>query len=212
MVKKIFIFIFCLGVFRFHLADISAPHIFESKVGQNISLTGNIVDEPEIKENNQRLIVETAEKESRTKILLSADFAEEFKYGDEISFEGKLKKPENFMTDQGKEFDYVNYLRKDGIFYVMDYPKTLIISRENGNFVKNTLFGTNSMFLSSSPVNSLQRLFYQILFNKEYPIILYKSRATRKSDAVCPGCGHNSTASKPTIFLRWKTRLRNFVT
>ena len=80
--------------------------------------------------------------------MLSANLDEEFKYGNKINFEGKLEKPENFITDQGKEFDYVNYLRKDGIFYVMSYPKIEIVSRGNGNFIKSALFYVKDKFLN----------------------------------------------------------------
>jgi len=50
-----------------------------------------------------------------------------------------LKKPENFITDQGKEFDYINYLRKDGILYVIGYPKLKLPHRGNGNFIRKCI-------------------------------------------------------------------------
>ncbi|KKP86640.1 MAG: ComEC/Rec2-related protein, competence protein ComEC [Parcubacteria group bacterium GW2011_GWC1_35_8] len=158
IIATIFVLAFCLGIFRFHAVDVPAPSIFESKVGQKVFLTGKIIDEPSIKENNQQLTVLMAPQglaldslKARpfpaTKILLSTSLDEDLKYGDEISFSGKLEKIENFITDQGKVFDYVNYLRKDGIFYVMGYPKIEIISRGNGNFIKNTLFFIKENFL-----------------------------------------------------------------
>ena len=118
------------------MVDISAPSVFGSQVSQKVVLSGEIIDEPSITENNQKLTVEIEKNENKTIVLLSANLDEEFKYGNKINFEGKLEKPENFITDQGKEFDYVNYLRKDGIFYVMSYPKIEIVSRGNGNFIK----------------------------------------------------------------------------
>src|SRR3989338_8258478 len=87
-----------------------------------VSMHGEIVDEPTMGENN-------------------------YKYGDIINFSGKLEKPENFITDQGKEFDYINYLRKDGIFYVISFPKVEIISRGNGNFIQAFLFSVKEKFL-----------------------------------------------------------------
>ena len=156
----IFILVFSIGIFRFQMVDVSAPSIFESQVGQKTSFSGEIIDEPTITENNQKLTVLLAPQglaleplkarpfPTKTKILLSANLDENYQYGDEINFEGTLKKPENFITDQGKEFDYVNYLRKDGIFYVMRYPKIEIISSDNGNFIKNALFYVKDEFLS----------------------------------------------------------------
>ena len=86
-------------------------------------------------------------KVEKTKILATVDFGEDFKYGDEVKFDGKLEKPENFITDQGKEFDYINYLRKDGIFYVINYANVEIISRDHGNKIKSTLFFIKNKFL-----------------------------------------------------------------
>jgi competence protein ComEC len=147
IIAGIFILVFCFGIFRFHITDVSAPAVFESQIGQKISLFGEIVDEPNIGENNQKLTVEMQKGKEKTGILLSVNLDQDFKYGDEINFEGKLEEPENFITDQGKEFDYVNYLRKAGIFYVMSYPKIEIISHGNGNPVKSALFYAKEKFL-----------------------------------------------------------------
>jgi competence protein ComEC len=144
---SIFVLVFCLGILRFQMVDIPAPNIFESQVGQKISLSGEIIDEPNIGENNQKLTVEARNGENKTEILLSTNLEEGYKYGDEINFSGKLAKPENFITDQGKEFDYINYLRQGGILYVMNYPKIEIVSRGNGNMVQNALFFAKEKFL-----------------------------------------------------------------
>jgi len=144
---SIFILTFCLGVFRFNMVDISAPSIFESQVGQKVTLSGEIIDEPSIKENSQQIIIEIKTGKEKVGILLSADLSEDYKYGDEINFSGKLEKPENFITDQGKEFDYINYLRKDGILYVMSYPTISIVSRGNGNVIQSVLFSIKDKFL-----------------------------------------------------------------
>ncbi|MES2023395.1 MAG: ComEC/Rec2 family competence protein [Patescibacteria group bacterium] len=159
IVASIFIITFSLGIIRFHIADEPAPYIYESQVGSSVEFSGEIIDEPSIKEKNISLTVLLAPQGSasglleakpfpaKTEILITTDFAGDYKYGDEINFKGKLEKPENFMTDQGKEFDYVNYLRKDGIFYVMKYPKIEVISRGHGNFLKNILFSAKEKFL-----------------------------------------------------------------
>lgn len=144
----IFILTFSLGILRFSTVDVSPPSIFESQVNQKVSLSGIIIDESSIAENNQKLIVEIKENKQKTKVLLSANLNQDFKYGDEIYFIGTLEKPENFTTDQGKEFDYVNYLRKDGIFYVMRYPSVEVISEGNGNFIKSILFSVKEKFLN----------------------------------------------------------------
>jgi competence protein ComEC len=161
IIASIFVLAFSFGIFRFHIVDKPAPYVFESEVGQKAALSGIIVDEPDTRETNQKLTIEVSGGEGKTKILASVNFSEDFKYGDEVSFEGKLQKPENFITDQGKEFDYVNYLRKDGIFYIMNYPNMEIVSRGNGSKVKSALFFVKEKFLEkinfviASPENLL---------------------------------------------------------
>jgi competence protein ComEC len=147
IIVSIFIIAFCFGIFRFHMVDAPAPGVFEEEVGRKASFTGEIIDEPDIRENNQKLIVETTTGEEKTKILVTVNFGEDFKYGDEVKFSGKLEKPENFITDQGKNFDYINYLRKDGIFYVMNYANVEIISRGHGSKIKSVLFSIKEKFL-----------------------------------------------------------------
>ncbi|MEX2028987.1 MAG: ComEC/Rec2 family competence protein [Candidatus Paceibacterota bacterium] len=146
IVTCIFILAFSLGIFRFHVVAVSAPAILESQVGQKVSTSGVIVDEPSITENNQKLTVRVDGLE--VKILVSARLDEEYTYGELITLSGTLNKPENFITDQGKEFDYVNYLRKDGVFYTMSYPQTEVISRGHGNPVKSALFTAKNVFLN----------------------------------------------------------------
>ncbi len=147
ILSSIFILTFCLGILRFQAVDVPASSIFESQVGQRVSFSGKIIDEPSVGENNQKITVQTISGKNQIRILLSASLGKDYKYGDEIKFEGVLKKPENFFTDQGKKFDYLNYLRKDGIFYVMNYPKIKTISQGNGNFIKSMLFSVKEKFL-----------------------------------------------------------------
>ena len=157
IVISIFILAFSLGILRFNYADAPAPVVFETRVGEKITFTGIIADEPNVRENNQHLTVKLPE----TKILVIAGLEENYKYGDEVKVAGRLQKPENFETDQGKLFDYVNYLRKDGILYTVIYPDTEIISRGHGNSLKRGLFFVKNKFLEkinltiTSPENLL---------------------------------------------------------
>lgn len=161
IIASIFVLAFCFGIFRFHMVDVPAPDVFESKVDQKVFLTGKIVDEPDIREDNQKLTIEILTPQGlaldslkarpfpvKTKILATVNLDEDFKYGDEVNFSGKLEKPENFITDQGKDFDYINYLRKDGVFYAMSYADVEVISRGNGNKIRSALFYVKDTFLS----------------------------------------------------------------
>ncbi len=149
LLTGVFVLAFGLGVLRFHLSDDPPPEIFESKLGQSHSFSGLLVDEPDIREKNQKLTIEVEEDGEQTKILVTIGFDQKFRYGDELGFAGKLKKPENFITDQGKEFDYINYLRKDDIEYVISYPVIEVLSHGHGNKIKSILFHVKEKFLEN---------------------------------------------------------------
>ena len=55
IISGIFILAFCIGIFRFNMVDAPAPSVFESHVGEKVSFSGIITDEPDIRENNQKL-------------------------------------------------------------------------------------------------------------------------------------------------------------
>ena len=160
ILASIFILAFSFGIFRFQMVDVPNPAFFESQVGQKVIFSGEITDEPSIKENSQQLTVEI-QTSTKMEILLSTGLDTDYKYGDEINFTGILKKSENFITDQGKVFDYVNYLRKDGILYVMIYPKIEIVSHGNGNLIQSMLFSVKNKFLEkiNFAINAPENLF-----------------------------------------------------
>jgi len=138
LVGSVFVFVLAVGILRFHIADRGVSPAPEGE------LTGIIVEEPDMRENNQKLTVKLSDG---NKILVTTNFGNDFKYGDELSLSGALKMPENFTTDQGKVFDYINYLRKDGIFYLMSYPEIDILSRGHGNAIRGFLFGAKEKLL-----------------------------------------------------------------
>lgn len=147
ILASIFVLTFSIGIFRFHIAYVPVPEIFESKIGGKETFQGEIIEEPDRREDNQKLTVGVRVGEEKTKILISTSLDREYKYGDEVDFMGKLEKPENFITDRGKEFDYINYLRKDGIFFLMSYPEIETIATGNGNKIKSALFIVKEKFL-----------------------------------------------------------------
>lgn len=114
---------FSFGILRFNFADKPAPEIFQKEIGNNLALSGIIADKPVEKENNIEIVVETEQNQAKTKILVFAEKNGDYRYGDKINFSGKLEKPDNFLTDQEKEFDYFNFLKKDGIFFHNEVPE-----------------------------------------------------------------------------------------
>ncbi|MFH1608755.1 MAG: ComEC/Rec2 family competence protein [Patescibacteria group bacterium] len=147
IIFAVFILAISLGIFRFNFFDKNISVYLDEKIDEKVELVGIISDDVDMRDNIQKLIVEVKENKEKFKILLSTDFEKTFSYGDEIKFSGKLVKPENFITDQEKEFDYINYLRKDNILYLISYPKIKILENNKGNFVKANLFKLKNNFV-----------------------------------------------------------------
>ena len=144
-----FIFTFSLGVMRFHIRDVAnfkAEQVLAGSIDQKIELKGIVVDDPVNTSKNTKLIVKLNEHKD-IRILVSMSLDDSIKYGDEVSFKGKLELPENFITDTGKEFDYVNYLKKDEIYFLVSFANVEVLSEGHGNFIKKHLFDFKNSFL-----------------------------------------------------------------
>ncbi len=148
---------FSVGLLRYNFSITEDESLLASSVGKSIQAVGRIIEEPDQRENSLLLSVKIEgvfiageELEANGKILLVSERYPEFKYGDKISFEGVLKKPESFETDSGKTFDYPSYLAKDGIFYTIFRPRLELLESGGGNIVKRNLFALKSSFLNSA--------------------------------------------------------------
>ncbi len=138
---------FSLGILRFHHTDINQPKdVFDHLVGTSVSFEGIINEEPDKRENNQRLIV----KFDNVKILVTTELYPEFSYGDKLLVSGKLQKPQNFTTDIGKDFDYMNYLAKDRIYYNISFAEVSLLESGYGNSVKRFLLQNKKKFLDKT--------------------------------------------------------------
>jgi competence protein ComEC len=147
IILAIFLFSFALGILRYDLKDSNKEKVsgtLATLVGQKVNVTGIIVDEPNIKEENARLTV----KVNSTKILVSTSLFPKFKYGDLIKVQGKLEQPENFTSTSGNDFDYVGFLAKDDIFYEISFAHTELVSSGHGSYTKEKLFAFKNAFMS----------------------------------------------------------------
>lgn len=133
------------GIFRFHYVDVNQPkNVFDDLVGTEVSFEGVILEEVDRRENSQRLIVGF----EGVRVLASASLYPEFSYGDKVSVSEKLSKPENFTTDVGKEFNYVDYLAKDGIYYNVSFAKVSFLESGHGSKIKRVLLSNKKVFLN----------------------------------------------------------------
>jgi len=136
------ILFFALGYFRAGFIPSRSEAFLEDTVGKSISAVGIIRREPDVRENSTRLVVGV---ESYTvgdvKYVLPAEERvlfvirkyPEFSYGDRVTAVGKLTLPENFQNEDGRSFDYISYLKKDGILYQMSFSKMNHVASGQGN-------------------------------------------------------------------------------
>lgn len=109
------ILFFVLGVLRVQVAEFAIVNNELAKLnGTEQILTGVVINEPDIRDNYQKLKVKIAD----SIVLINADLYQKYEYLDIIKVSGKLETPQEF-----EDFNYKNYLMKDGIYSVMGFPK-----------------------------------------------------------------------------------------
>jgi len=139
--KKIVVIGFCIlflvaGIWRHQQAELRSMKSELRSFDDSdviIAIVGVISTEPDIKEKSQKLIIEINETRPRSikeKVLITTNRYPEYQYGDELKITGKLKTPQIF-----EEFNYKNYLNKEGIYSVMDWPKIELIAKNQGNII-----------------------------------------------------------------------------
>ena len=95
---------------------------------QKITLIGQVIKEPDIREKNIKLTIKPDNIEG--KVLVTTNRYPEYRYGDKLKITGNLKTPLEF-----EDFNYQDYLAKDGIYSVIYWPEIELIERNRGSFV-----------------------------------------------------------------------------
>lgn len=145
------------GIRYYHFVQFQGDLILEDQVGQNIQAEGIVVSEPDERETSVRFVVKVLKlktegelKELEPTKIIAADFPySEVEYGDRVSVSGMLLVPENFENDNGREFDYRNYLAKDRIFYEIKRAEVKVLESGQGNNVKHVLFRLKHSFIEN---------------------------------------------------------------
>ena len=123
--------IFLSAVWRYGLSLAeNAPDKIWHYNGRTVAVRGFVADEPDVRDTNQKLEIETERlnlqkggsistgQKVSGKILVTTDLYPEYKYGDALELECELKQPEEF-----KGFAYDRYLARYNIYSVCYYPK-----------------------------------------------------------------------------------------
>ncbi|KKT17340.1 MAG: hypothetical protein A2654_00090 [Candidatus Nealsonbacteria bacterium RIFCSPHIGHO2_01_FULL_43_31] len=139
--KKFVVVGFCLlfltaGAWRYQSVVLAIPQIVE----RDVSFIGQIAAEPKIGEKSTKLTVKT----DSAKVLVTTDRYPEYRYGDKLKITGRLEAPPVF-----DEFNYKDYLKKDGIFTVMSWPKIEVLSSGSGSPVIKFLLSFKNKFKES---------------------------------------------------------------
>ena len=154
--KKIAIIGFCLfflaaGIFRHQLAGNNVKNSPLTKLNDKelkVNLIGVIAAEPDVKERSAKLTVDNlmAEIEAgslliKGKVLVTTGKYPEYKYGDKIEISGRLESPPIF-----DEFNYKDYLKKDGIYSVIYFPKIELVGENQGSSLMKIIFSFKGKF------------------------------------------------------------------
>lgn len=149
MTKKEIILIFILliiGLIRFFYIIPGKPE-YDGVVGEEVSFEGVVVDMPDIRIFNQRIVVRPTNQKSNILVVVPKEI--DISYGDKVIARGVLESPLNFITKVGKEFNYKRYLANQNIYFIINEAEIEIISHNNGSWIKSKLFWLRGKFMEN---------------------------------------------------------------
>jgi len=135
------LFGFTLGGLRV-LPELDGQTKLHAFLDKEISVTGKIVEEIDIRETHTRFIVE----EDDLRVLVTTERFVPLGFGDTVSATGVLGVPEPFETDSGRVFKYDKFLAKDHVYYTLSFATVEIIEKGSGS-VRGILFSIKNFFL-----------------------------------------------------------------
>ncbi len=129
--------IFAFGIWRsFETFSRGKP---TPQADKKIVFSGKIIGEPDRRSGFSQYILEN---DDLGRVLVRTNIYPEFFYGDILKLNGKIEAPENFSG-----FDYQNYLAKDNIFLVSQYPKITLIERPTSQNLYGRLLNIKKSFV-----------------------------------------------------------------
>ena len=119
-----------------------------------ITIHGEIISEPIENISYTQFIIRTDQLVTHaeltlpveTQILVKTDTYTDYEYGQEVVVQGQVEKPESFITDTDRMFDYESYLAKDEVYYTMSFADTIIFEEGKGSIQRN-LYRLKQKFL-----------------------------------------------------------------
>jgi len=149
------LFLCCaLGIIRMDFARFPGDSLLFARSGDQITIVGTIVGEPDQRESSVRLhvdvdsVVENGTPLTvRGGVLIVAPPHRDVSYGDRVTANGLLRTPQSFDTGEGRQFDYPSFLAAQGIKY--ELARATIEEREEkiGNPIVAFAIGLKQSFL-----------------------------------------------------------------
>jgi competence protein ComEC len=109
--------------------------------GGSVQVRGVVAEEPEERETTTLYRIDVsavfesgAWQAESGKVLMQGPLAPQLAYGDEVEATGKLETPPSFP-----DFDYRDYLASRGISSIMSFPKTHMVSHDNGSWLRSEM-------------------------------------------------------------------------
>jgi competence protein ComEC len=130
-----------LGGWRYDAAAGADLSLARLNDGAAVQMRGVVSDEPEERETATlyRLDVSAVFEDGQWQeesgaVLMAGPLAPRLEYGDEVEATGKLEAPPSFP-----DFDYRDYLASRGISSIMSFPKTHVVSHDNGSWLRSAM-------------------------------------------------------------------------
>ncbi|MDO8514536.1 MAG: ComEC/Rec2 family competence protein [bacterium] len=131
------------GILRMDAAGLHGAAELTSRIGETITIEGRVIDEPDVRDSNVRLHMDTGD----VGVLVVAPPHTEVRYGDIIRTKGKLDLPETFDTNDGRQFNYPMFLAKDGILYTLSFAEVDVTGHGPTNPLKVAAIRTKQKYL-----------------------------------------------------------------
>ncbi len=172
--KKLVVIGFCLiflilGAWRYQIAELQftrSEFRQYNDLEKDVTLIGTVVKEPDIREKSIKLTIEVSQIQDETrprpidgKVLVTTNRYPEYQYGDKLKIKGKLKIPPVF-----EDFNYKDYLKKEGIYSLIYLPKIELLERKKGRGLTSTMYATSAIYAKVLLFkNKLRKSIYQNL-------------------------------------------------
>lgn len=148
--------IIALGIFRYQL---SLPKTDPTKIwfynNSRLTFEGLVINEPDSRINQTKLTVGANQAtvngqqlSADGKVLVSVSLYPQYQYGDLLSINCKLQKPEPING-----FAYDRYLAKEGIYSLCYYPKIKLLSQNQGDWLLSKIFVFKNKLIDLANLN-----------------------------------------------------------